>query len=78
VHRYLYSTSLVKLTRHFLHYWVASLGADTSGALEVQFRSRQLGPSDLVRVSDITRLTAEFYQEVSQVRGTWYERKAAD
>jgi hypothetical protein len=72
------SASLIKLAQRFLHYQVGSLGADTSGAVAVQFRSGHLGPSDLVRVSDTTRLTAEFYQEFSRVRGPWYERKGAD
>jgi hypothetical protein len=72
------SASLIKLTRHFLHYQVGSLGADTSGSVAIQFRSGHLGPSDLVRVSDTTHLTAEFYQEFNRVRGPWYERKAAD
>ena len=72
------SASLLKLARRFLHYEVGSLGADTSGAVAVQFRSGHLGPSDLVRVSDTTRLTAEFQQEFRRVRGPWYEREAAD
>lgn len=72
------SSSLITLARHFLRYRVASLGADTSGAVAVQFRPGQFGPSDLVRVSDTTRLTTAFYQEFSRVRGPWYERKAAD
>jgi hypothetical protein len=72
------SASFIKLARRFLRYRVASLGADTSGAVAVQFRPGQFGPSDLVRVSDTTRLTTEFHQEFSRVRGPWYERKAAD
>jgi hypothetical protein len=72
------SASLVRLARQFLHYRVASLGADTSGGVAVQFRSGQLGPSDLVRVSDTTHLSADFHREFSRVHGPWYERRAAE
>ena len=72
------SASLVRLARQFLRYRVASLGADTSGSVAVQFRSGQLGPSDLVRVSDTTHLSADFHREFSRVRGPWYERREAE
>jgi hypothetical protein len=72
------SASLIRLAQQFLHYRVASLGADTSGGVAVQFRSGQLGPSDLVRVSDTTQLSTDFHREFSRVRGPWYERRAAE